>query len=172
MNNKKHIKQLIAIGLCATFGLTGVLFADSNHHQAYANPSAQITSSSKADQIIKSGSRFMGVPYTFGARSGDTNTFDCSSFTQYLFKQIGIDLPRSSIEQSHVGQKVSKSDLQVGDLVFFSTTDRNGHGNVNHVAIYAGNGRILHTYGSPGVTFSDLDAPTWKDGYVGARRVL
>lgn len=171
MNNKKIIRQLITIGLCATFGFTGLLIVDSNH-PTYASSSSHVSSSAKANQIIKIGSQFIGVPYTFGARSGNTHTFDCSSFTQYVYGQVGIDLPRLSIEQSHVGQKVAKSDLQVGDLVFFSTTDRNGHGNVNHVAIYAGNGRILHTYGHPGVTYSNLDAPTWKKGYVGARRVL
>ena len=61
----------------------------------------------------------LGVRYKFGALKGRTNSFDCSSFTQYVFGKYGINLPRSSKQQSQVGTYVARDQLQPGDLVFF-----------------------------------------------------
>jgi len=176
MKNTKFIKKIIVLGLCATIGLAGSLTFQTPH-QAYAaetgtaNASA-LSSSAKASRIINLGKKYMGRKYQFGAPTTSTRTFDCSSFTQYLYKQYGVKLPRTSIKQSKVGKTVSKKNLRPGDLVFFSTTNRNGKGKVNHVAIYAGNGRLLHTYGKPGVTYSNMNTGVWKKGYVVAKRVL
>lgn len=71
-----------------------------------------------------------------------------------------------------MGTSVSKANLRVGDLVFFSSGSRANGKNVTHVAVYAGNGKILHTYGSPGVTISDLNSGNWKKTYLKSRRVL
>ncbi|MBJ6362655.1 C40 family peptidase [Paenibacillus sp. GCM10012307] len=126
--------------------------------------------SSQADAVIATGKQFLGVDYKFGAPSGRTDEFDCSSFTQYVFKQNGIDLPRSSREQSTEGVKVSKSQLQPGDLIF-SDTDRDGV--INHVGIYIGNNKTLHTYRKGiGVTISEFSGSTWDDTFVTARRVI
>ncbi|WP_152393716.1 C40 family peptidase [Paenibacillus guangzhouensis] len=176
MKNTTFIKKLIVLGLSATIGLAGTLTFQSPH-QAYAaqtgtaNASA-LSASTKATRIINLGEKFMGRKYQFGAPTTSTRTFDCSSFTKYLYKQYGVNLPRSSIKQSKVGKTVSKSNLRKGDLVFFSTTNRNGKGKVNHVAIYAGNGRLLHTYGKPGVTYSNMNSGIWKKSFVVAKRVL
>jgi lipoprotein Spr len=129
---------------------------------AYA---AAISASSTASEIITTGKHFIGVPYKFGAKSGITNSFDCSSLMQYIFEQHGITLPRSSKQQLQQGNYVSRSDLQPGDLVFFYSP-------VHHVAVYIGNGKILHTYGAPGVTISDLNSGWWDNHYTTARRVL
>lgn len=123
-----------------------------------------------ASQIISIGQRYLGTKYEFGADTNQTKTFDCSSFVKHVFDQVGIDLPRTSYTQAKEGKLVSRSELQTGDLVFFAT-GRRGKG-ISHVAIYAGNGRILHTFGSPGVTFSDLNDDQWSSNYVTARRVL
>jgi lipoprotein Spr len=126
---------------------------------------AAITASSTADNIISTGKRYLGVRYQFSAKTGNTNSFDCSSFTQFAFKQNGITLPRSSKQQSTVGTYVPRNQLQPGDLIFFYSP-------IHHVAIYIGNGKILHTYGNPGVTISDLNSGWWKSHYTTARRVL
>lgn len=136
---------------------TGSLFIHTN--------SAYAASSSTADQIISTGQQFMGVPYKFGAKSGRTDAFDCSSFTQYVYKQNGISLPRSSKQQSTVGTFVSRDQLQPGDLVFFYSP-------IHHVAIYMGNGKLLHTFGKGGVTITDLNSGSWNSHYATARRVL
>jgi cell wall-associated NlpC family hydrolase len=91
---------------------------------------------------------------------------------KYIFKKYGVDLPRTSVKQSKEGVAVSKANLRVGDLVFFSSGSRSTGSNITHVGVYAGDGKILHTYGSPGVTLSDLNSGNWKKTYIKARRVL
>ncbi|WP_248931026.1 C40 family peptidase [Paenibacillus hamazuiensis] len=124
-----------------------------------------------AERIIDTGDNYMHTPYKFGAPAGSTRVFDCSSFTQYIFKKHGISLPRTSKQQSKVGRYVPRSQLQKGDLVFFST--RSSGGKVGHVGVYIGNGKILHTFGNPqGVTISNMKSGWWSNHYITARRVL
>nr|WP_225442873.1 C40 family peptidase [Paenibacillus lycopersici] len=131
---------------------------------------AATSSSTLAKKITATGEKYMGVPYKFGAKAGITSAFDCSSFIQYIFKKNGISLPRSSKQQSKVGVKVSKSNLKAGDLVF---SDTNGDGVINHVSLYIGNGKLLHTYRvGIGVTISTFKGSTWDRKFVTARRVL
>jgi cell wall-associated NlpC family hydrolase len=123
-----------------------------------------------ADKIIATGEKFLGTPYQYGAASGQTKTFDCSSFTQYVFKQNGISLLRSSRQQYTQGTSVARDKLQKGDLLFFTLSSSGGK--IGHVGIYAGNNQILHTWGSKGVQFESLDKAWLKQGYVGAKRVI
>jgi cell wall-associated NlpC family hydrolase len=123
-----------------------------------------------ADKIIATGEKFLGTPYQYGAASGQTRTFDCSSFTQYVFKQNGISLLRSSRQQYTQGTSVAKNQLQKGDLLFFTLSSSGGK--IGHVGIYAGNNQILHTWGSKGVQYESLDKAWLKQGYVGAKRVI
>ncbi|GAA1857179.1 hypothetical protein GCM10009836_41790 [Pseudonocardia ailaonensis] len=84
----------------------------------------------------------IGKPYRYGA-SGPS-AFDCSGLTSWAFKQVGVTIPRTSRAQSAVGTPVAKANLQPGDLVFFYKP-------VSHVAIYIGNGQVVHasTSGQP-----------------------
>ena len=82
--------------------------------------------------------QFLGNPYVWGGTSL-TNGADCAGFVQSIFKKYGVSLPRTSSAQSAVGSKVSLSDAQPGDLVFYAK-----NGRVNHVAIYIGNGQVIH----------------------------
>jgi peptidoglycan endopeptidase LytE len=128
------------------------------------------TSKSTANNIIAKGKQFLGVPYRHGAKSGRTDIFDCSSFTQYVYKQNGIRLPRSSRQQSKVGTFVPRNQLRAGDLIF---SDTNRDGVINHVSIYMGNGQLLHTYRvGIGVTISKFAGSAWDRTYVTARRVI
>lgn len=81
------------------------------------------------------GERYIGVPYVFGGTDPDTG-LDCSAFVRLVFRELGVDLPRTSREQARVGTRVNASDARPGDLVFFGSP-------VHHVGIYAGNGRLL-----------------------------
>ncbi|MBD1373094.1 C40 family peptidase [Hazenella sp. IB182357] len=122
-----------------------------------------------ADTIITTGEKYLGTPYQFGARSGQTSTFDCSSFVQHVYSKNGISLPRSSREQATVGTTVSMNNLQKGDLIF--TTTSSSGSTIGHVGIYAGNGKVLHTYGPGGVRYDNFDG--WlKAGFVTAKRVI
>ncbi|MFC9709442.1 C40 family peptidase [Paenibacillus sp. NPDC056933] len=158
-------KTLTGIGLCLSIAFSGSMMLPT--HPVHA---ASVSGSSVADRVISTGKQFLGVRYQFGAPSGRTDEFDCSSFTQYVFKQNGIDLPRSSRQQSQVGTPVSKDQLQPGDLVF---SDTNHDGVINHVGIYMGNGQVLHTYRvGIGVTVSNFSGSTWDRTFVTARRVI
>jgi lipoprotein Spr len=160
MSTNVVIRKIITISLSA-----GIALSAFGMGQA---PKVEAASLSTANRIVSIGDNYLGVPYYFGARAGVTNVFDCSSFTQYVYKKVGISLPRTSVSQSRVGSYVSRSNLKKGDLVFFSTT-RTGRG-VGHVGIYVGNNRMLHTYGPGGVKFSTINS-YWSSHYVTARRV-
>lgn len=106
-----------------------------------------IEQQNKLASVAKS---LIGKPYKYGAKMEEApEVFDCSLFTQYVFKQIGIEIPRSTIEQASEGEKVEGlENLQIGDLIFLHGT--RGHYNslfpegIGHVAIYIGNGMAIH----------------------------
>lgn len=151
------------LGIAAAVSLTVLL---SGGPVAPANTAmAASSTSSKASSIIATAKKYMGTPYKFGSSLSTTRTFDCSSFVSIVYRKYGVSLPRTSQQMSHAGSYVSKSQLKPGDLVFFYSP-------VHHVAIYIGNGKILHTYGKPGVTISNLNSSYWKSHYKTARRVL
>jgi cell wall-associated NlpC family hydrolase len=132
----------------------------------YTNTS---TAMKQADALITFGSKYIGTPYEFGAASGQTSTFDCSSFVQYVFDHIlSKDLPRVSYDQALQGKEVGINDLRKGDLLFFTARGLD----IGHVGIYAGNGRILQTYSKElGVHFTAFDEK-WKKRFVTARRLF
>ena len=83
--------------------------------------------------------QFVGNPYVWGGTSL-TNGADCSGFVQSVMRNFGILLPRTSRAQSQVGEAINSSEMQPGDLIFYA----NSSGTVNHVAMYIGNGQVVH----------------------------
>ncbi|MWV47623.1 NlpC/P60 family protein [Paenibacillus sp. HJL G12] len=118
---------------------------------------------SKMDKVIDD---VIGTKYRTGGIT--TNGFDCSGFTMYVFKHLGINLPHQSGSQFSMGTSVSRSDLRAGDLVFFNTS---GSG-VSHVGIYVGDGKFAHASTSRGVVVSSLSESYYVNRYVGAKRVM
>lgn len=107
------------------------------------------------------------VTYRFGVRDPAHLVFDCSSFTQFVFKQHGISIPWGSAAQTRFGIPVNrKSDLAIGDLVMFSV---NTPGQINHVGIYIGNGRFVSNTKSSGVTISSLNSGYWGSRFITGR---
>ncbi|MEG0553902.1 MAG: NlpC/P60 family protein [Carnobacterium sp.] len=92
-----------------------------------------------SDKLIAYAKKFIGTPYVYGGSS--PRGFDCSGFTGYVYKSVGISLARSSSAQYSTSIKVSKENLKPGDLVFFNC---NGRG-VSHVGMYIGNGNMIHS---------------------------
>lgn len=107
------------------------------------------------EKLVATARNLIGKPYKYGAAPEEApDYFDCSSFTQYIFKQIGVELPRSSILQAAdpQGREIVPiddfSNLETGDLIFFHGTHghyslRFPHG-IGHVVLYLGNGKIVH----------------------------
>ena len=90
------------------------------------------------DKIVQDAMKYIGLPYKWGA-SGPSE-FDCSGLVYYVFKQNGINVPRTSKEQSKFGTQVDKADLKPGDCVFFAK-----NGSVHHVGIYIGDDQFIHS---------------------------
>jgi cell wall-associated NlpC family hydrolase len=123
----------------------------------------------KANIIIATGRSYLGTPYQFGARPGQTRTFDCSSFTQYIFGVHGIKLPRVSRQQSRVGQQAYLRNVRKGDLLFFTTNKRRnltGIQRIGHVGVYIGNNQYISSFSPQGVNASRRRA------FITARRVI
>jgi cell wall-associated NlpC family hydrolase len=98
----------------------------------------------------------------------DPDGFDCSGFTQYVFAQYGVVLPRAVREQYRVGEPVKPQDLAPGDMVFFATSDPGP----SHVAIAIGGDEFVHAPSSTGVVrVEHLSSTYWSPRYLGARRI-
>jgi cell wall-associated NlpC family hydrolase len=123
---------------------------------------------SSDNSLLKKALAYRGVRYRWGGTSRSSGV-DCSGFTTSVFLSQGIKLPRTSIEQSQIGNGVSKSDLKPGDLVFFRTGRSY---RVNHVGIYVGEGKFIHAATGAGhVMVSSLDEKYYLRCYATARRV-
>lgn len=140
-----------------------------------ANSASTFTSAIASD-LIEAAKRHIGARYSRG--SNGPSAFDCSGFTSYVFKRLGITLKRSSREQVTQGEAItSKSDLQPGDLVFFGHGGRKSK-SVSHVGIVtdvdAENGlfTFIHASTSRGVRIDTSDDSYWAPRYVAARRLL
>jgi peptidoglycan endopeptidase LytE len=150
-------RWLMSTALVFALFLTGATEAFASQH-------------TRVDRIINDGEDYYRTPYKFGASTSTTRVFDCSSFTKRIFAENGIYLPRDSRQQSTMGKKVSRfSDIRKGDLLFFDT---NRDRRIDHVSLYTGKGKLLHTYGKPGVVYSTITRTNyWGKTFVEARRV-
>ena len=113
---------------------------------------------------------FLGTPYVWGATG--PSKFDCSGFTQWVYRDVGINIPRVSRDQAKVGQYVRYEDLQRGDMVFFDTKKRRS-GKVTHVGIYLGNNNFIHasSAGKKVVIYNFNQKEFYKKRFLWGRRV-
>jgi len=133
--------------------------------------STTTSASGAARRVVPTAEQYIGVPYKYGGTSPRTG-FDCSGFVQYVYGIQGVDLPRTSRQMAGAGIAVEPStrSLVVGDLMLFQQGGR-----ISHVAIYAGNGRFIHSSSSgSGVRYDDLGTRRGRwfaEHMVAARRV-
>lgn len=123
--------------------------------------------------VISYAKKFLGVDYQFATGPYEqTGKFDCSTYTQYVFKHFGVDIPRNSRQQARVGTPVSFNNMKAGDLVYFYVPGRfSSNRVVGHVGIYMGNNQMINTYQKGiGVTITDISKPYWKKTFLEARR--
>ena len=126
---------------------------------------------SLGEEIAEFAVQFIGTPYVWGGTSL-TKGVDCSGFTQSVYKEFGYSINRVAGEQFYNGVKVEKSELQPGDLIFFSGTP--GSTYITHVVMYIGDGNFVHssTPESGGVRIDSLNVKYFASRYVGARRII
>ena len=138
---------------------------------SHSRPSS--VASANAASILATAKRYVGTHYRYGGESPATG-FDCSGFVHYVFAKHGVELPRTSRLQARAGDALplTVEALRPGDLLLFAS----GGTRVNHVAIYVGNNRILHSSaGAGGVVYDDLSTTRGRwylKRHVASRRVL
>jgi cell wall-associated NlpC family hydrolase len=122
---------------------------------------------SQASDLVVNAMGYLGVPY----RRGGTGIqgFDCSGFVQAMYENtLGLVLPHNAKAQAAATEKIDKSELQPGDLVFFNTLRRA----FSHVGIYVGEGKFIHSPRAGGeVRIEDMRDSYWVKRFNGARRV-
>lgn len=125
-----------------------------------------LESNQTISSLKKSAYSFLGARYRFGGNS--RSALDCSSFTQQVFREQSVKLPRTAREQFYVGNEVMRGDLKKGDLVFFQT-----YANFpSHVGIYLGDRKMIHASSREHrVVISSMDTPYYLSRYLGARRM-
>ena len=130
------------------------------------------TSSRSAAAVIPTAERYLGVRYTWGGNTPSSG-FDCSGYVKYVFEKHGVRLPRTSRAQASAGDRVPLdfAYLRAGDLIMFANQGQA----ISHVAIYAGDRKILHSSKSgQGVRYDDLTSNRgawYRQNAVVARRV-
>ena len=149
-----------------------VVLPDGRH--AYIAPAAAVLRARGARpaapsgaQVVAEARRFLGLDYLWAGTSGFG--YDCSGFTCSVFRALGVTIPRDAGPQSVTGRVVSsRAALRAGDLIFF----RNGVGDVHHVGIYVGGGRMIHSP-STGAAVSEVSLATapYALQFAGGRRL-
>jgi cell wall-associated NlpC family hydrolase len=109
-------------------------------------------------EVVSIARRYLGAPYRWAADG--PNSFDCSGFTMFVYRQVGVSLPHSSRAQINCGERVSRSDLKPGDLVFFGSP-------IHHVGLYVGGGMMIHApHTGAVVSYASIN----RSNYAGACR--
>jgi cell wall-associated NlpC family hydrolase len=133
---------------------------------------ADLDGPGRADIVVVA-LQYVGIPYVWGGSTPESG-FDCSGLVKYVYREVGVDLPRNSRSQFKVGARIPPGQvdaLLLGDLVFF------GYGGdpsrVHHVGIYVGNGNFIHAPGTGDVVrvSSLVERIESKGDYVGASRL-
>jgi hypothetical protein len=156
-----------ALALCLGAG-AGVLRSDIRQEEAERRSrriEEDLRQALFGQRVVREARLQLGKPYVWGGKSGNPG-FDCSGFTAYVYRSLGVPLGTSALQQLEQGAAVPREGLQAGDLVFFL-----GQGAPLHVGIYEGDGRFLHAPGSGKVVeSSSLDSPYFSKRFLGARR--
>src|SRR5436190_17244326 len=164
-------KRLSASVLLAIAGLTSACASSGNARpQPFPMPAGSATPApappASQPALIDTALSFRGTPYRNGG--SDPNGFDCSGFTQWVFAQHGVALPREVDDQFKAGKKIRLDDLKPGDLVFFHTVSRGA----SHVGIFVADDQFVHAPSSKGVVrVESINSSYWGPRFVGARRL-
>lgn len=160
------MKKLITLMLAFT-----MVFSLST--SVFTSKAEAASSREKANAIVAYAKKIdPKVSYKWGARDEKRMIFDCSSFTQFVYKSQGVYIPWGANAQTKYGTSIySKSSLKPGDLVMLSL--KSNSKNIGHVGIYIGGGKFIHNLNpASDVVISDLNSGYWKTRFVKGTRVL
>ena len=130
-------------------------------------PKEEVISNANTSEIVAYAKKYLGYKYVYGGST--PSGFDCSGFTQYVYKHFGYSLSRTSRSQAGDGVGVSKANLQQGDIICFSGSS--GSKKISHVGMYIGGGKFIHAANArKGVIISNVDGDGFY--YVCARRIV
>lgn len=165
------------VAIVASVGGSGVTLRAApratSRTPARGGPASRTAAGATASKVLATARRYVGTRYRYGGETPAAG-FDCSGFVQYVFGRHGVGLPRTSRQQASAGRALPAGlgALQPGDLMLFASKGRP----VDHVAIYVGDNRILHSSaGAGGVVYDDLSSSRGKwfaARHVESRRVL
>ncbi|ASS76219.1 hypothetical protein CIG75_15570 [Tumebacillus algifaecis] len=138
--------------------------------RAVSNPAPTLLRDSGAtaplgSQAVSVAMQYRGVPYQYGGTT--PSGFDCSGFIQFIYQQVGVELPRTTHGQLSAGVQIAQSSLQPGDLIFFAC----GGIASSHAGIYVGNGQFIHADADRGIMVAPLDHSYWAGVYQMAVRI-
>jgi len=143
-----------------------VIHADASSKKSFFE---RLSPTRKAPLKLSAAKKQLGKRYVWGATG--PRSFDCSGFTSYVCKKSGVCIPRTSLKQSRMGKRISRSQLKPGDLVFFDTSKRR-RGYVNHVGIYLGNNKFIHASSAKRkVIITSLEKPFYKSRFKWGSRL-
>ncbi len=139
---EEELEDWYKISFNSSYGYVSKEFTEKAYYlQEAVNWSSIANYSPARQQLFAYAQQFIGIPYAWGGTSLSGGGIDCSSYVQQCFRNaLGIGLPRTSYQQVNRGTPVSLNDAKAGDLMFYT----NSKGTVDHVAIYMGDGKILH----------------------------
>jgi NlpC/P60 family/SbsC C-terminal domain len=145
-------KALLSIGIASTIWLSTL------GQHTYA-------SDQDLSVVVQTSKQYIGVPYKYGGTT--PSGFDCSGYIQYVFKKVGVQLPRTAADMYHSKKLESVKTPQPGDIVFFETYKPGP----SHVGLYLGNKQFIHASTSYGVTVTSMNKSYWTSRYLGAKRL-
>lgn len=162
--------------MCASVLLSLIIFLSGCGPKKRVSPhpyggSSSFSRLSNADRlrlrVLLEADSLIGTPYVWGGESPEG--FDCSGLVYYCYLKQGVKLPRTTAGQKHVGRKVSRNRLKIGDLVLFKTGPRGGY----HVGLYAGGDTFIHApKRGKTVERQSLDSSYYQKHFHSARRVI
>lgn len=154
--------DLVSDGIATTSTWNKLQEVSSVHKgDSSSNSGGSSNSSFNTMNLIADASNYLGVPYLWGGTTA--SGFDCSGFIQHVFRNNGVNLPRTVAQQWNATKAVSSP--KVGDIVYFETYTSGP----SHNGIYIGNNQFIHSGSSTGVTVTSMSNSYWQQRYLGAR---
>lgn len=162
----EQIEALNSLDSALIFPGQSLLVAEERDGERDNSQAAEVSrGTSRVDTIMNYAKSFIGVPYRYGGES--PKGFDCSGYIQYVFRNFGIDLPRTADEQFYLGKTIKNEEAKPGDIVAF----REGR-EITHTGLYLGGGKFLSSTSSRGVVISSIYGPYWAEHFFGFSRII